>query len=371
MGRGRQKKIRNINDYIDEVKQFDKITDWKEQEPHHYRVAREAGFIDELKKYVKSYFDSSTENMIRIAKQHESVRSWSKNDRVSYGKLKKHPERKLIVSHLKNRVKKINVRGHWTLERCIEDARKYENKRQWRLASQSAYGTALRKGWIAECSSHMTKLQNQKPSGYWTKERCLESARKYNRPSDWGKHESGGKTMAVKKGWYEECIAHMTVRQTASNGHWNIKENVLNEAKKYEKKIDWSNNQMPSYTSAKKNGWFEEATAHMKVKSKIIDDLTTQKLKYTSSREWFLDDKISYYHAIKNGTFDDLTAHMTDFKSSSVRKMISDIDNLEHLFTNNLGLGPSVRNIKNLLGLIIKHCNEIRKKSKDAKQKSI
>jgi hypothetical protein len=46
--------------------------------------------------------------------------------------------------------------GYWTKERCLEEAKKYESKSEWLKKSVSSYGSAHKNGWLVECSSHMT-----------------------------------------------------------------------------------------------------------------------------------------------------------------------------------------------------------------------
>ena len=47
-------------------------------------------------------------------------------------------------------------------------------------------------------------------------------------------------------------------------GHWDIKENVLEDARKHDTKESWCKSKGGARSAAQKNGWYEEATAHMK-----------------------------------------------------------------------------------------------------------
>jgi len=155
-------------------------------------------------------------------------------------------------------------KGYWDKEHCIEEAKKYHNKGQWRKNSGSSYAIALKNNWLDICCAHMTKLQNQRPSKTWSdKNACFETAKLFDRPSDWAKNYPGAARSATKNGWFKEMTAHMKKRKTLPNGHWKIKENVLNEAKKYKTKTEWVKNSVASYQSAIKNGWYGEATIHM------------------------------------------------------------------------------------------------------------
>ena len=45
--------------------------------------------------------------------------------------------------------------------------------------------------------------------GYWTKELCLEQAKKYNTLMTWLQNDSGSYHAAYRNKWVEECTAHM------------------------------------------------------------------------------------------------------------------------------------------------------------------
>ena len=45
--------------------------------------------------------------------------------------------------------------GYWTLERCKEDALKYNSRSEWWKKSKSSYNKSSKEGWLDECCSHM------------------------------------------------------------------------------------------------------------------------------------------------------------------------------------------------------------------------
>lgn len=53
------------------------------------------------------------------------------------------------------------------------------------------------------------------------------------------------------------------IQKSKPKGYWDIKENVLNEAKKYETKKEWDSMSTSSYQAAYRNGWVGECTKHM------------------------------------------------------------------------------------------------------------
>lgn len=96
--------------------------------------------------------------------------------------------------------------GYWTLETCKEDALKYNTRNEWKKNNGHVYQLARENGWLEECCSHMERIVY--PKGYWTLEKCKEDALKYNKKAEW-RSSSSGYDAAVRNGWYEECCKHM------------------------------------------------------------------------------------------------------------------------------------------------------------------
>lgn len=71
----------------------------------------------------------------------------------------------------------------WTIEECIEEAKKYTNLKDFRLLSNSAYVTSIRKGWFSE----FTWLKRYDCRVKWTKETVEKEILKYTTLSDFRK----------------------------------------------------------------------------------------------------------------------------------------------------------------------------------------
>jgi hypothetical protein len=91
------------------------------------------------------------------------------------------PLRQYKNNNMKNKSRKPN--GYWTKERCLEIAKKYSSKKEWSDNNRTSLVISHLNGWVNECTEHMKQLKN--PSGYWTKERCLEEAKKYKTKKEW------------------------------------------------------------------------------------------------------------------------------------------------------------------------------------------
>jgi hypothetical protein len=56
----------------------------------------------------------------------------------------------------------------------------------------------------------MPKTKDSKPNGYWTLERCQESALQYDYRTAWSKGDSSSYQTALRNGWMDACCGHMT-----------------------------------------------------------------------------------------------------------------------------------------------------------------
>ena len=81
----------------------------------------------------------------------------------------------------------------------------------WRKAEGSAYVTAIRLGCLEEAKRHM--VIKKKANGYWTRERVLVSARRCATMAEWRATEPSARTAAMRNGWKDEACAHMVKRR--------------------------------------------------------------------------------------------------------------------------------------------------------------
>ena len=159
----------------------------------------------------------------------------------------------------KNNKKKPN--GYWTLERCQEEALKYETKSEWAKSKGSSYAIALKNNWSETCIKHMKEIK--KSNNYWdNKENIVDMISKFETISEWHSKSSASYQAAKTNGWYQELGMNMR-RFRMSNGYWTF-EKCLEEALKYTSIKEWKTNNGSSYNSAKKNGWYDECTKHLR-----------------------------------------------------------------------------------------------------------
>lgn len=143
----------------------------------------------------------------------------------------------------------------WTKENCLSASKTCKTKKEFREKYPSAYNVCLRHKWLDEACSHTIKVRNPKFS--WTFEKCVEDARLYKTKTEW-KNSSYGYVIALKNKWIKICCNHMI----HPNTKW-TKELCISEALKYRTIKEWRKNSESTYTKAHRNKWLSICTKHM------------------------------------------------------------------------------------------------------------
>lgn len=160
-------------------------------------------------------------------------------------------------------------RGYWTLDRCIESASEFDTNKEWRECQTNAYVAACRNGWIDICWPR-TDDNQKKPPGYWTLERCIESAKQFKIRKEWSKGQAGAYDSASRNGWLNICLplTDDIYNGRRPNGYWNL-ERCTESAKQFNTRSEWTKGESGAYISAQKNGWLNKCCVHMEDKIPI------------------------------------------------------------------------------------------------------
>jgi hypothetical protein len=282
-----------------------------------YNKARKNGWLDEICSHMEETRKPAgywhiKENVLEEARKHKTRSEWHKSSSISFSNSKKYGWYDECVAHMEEVDR--HTPNHWTKERCLEEARKHKVKSHWIESAHSSYQAAKRYGWFDECTEHMEEADRFKPI-YWTKERCLEEASKYSSRNEWFKSSGSSYQSAKKYTWFDECVAHMEDKYKPM-GFWNDKENVLAEARKYKTKGEWVKNSAPSYQAANKHEWFDECVAHMVSTRKpdgywhIKENVLAEARKHKTRGAWHKSSSISFTMSKKYGWYDECVAHM-------------------------------------------------------------
>lgn len=154
---------------------------------------------------------------------------------------------------------KTRPNGYWTKERILADAKKYTYLSEWIKNSSGGHAAAKRQGLVKEACAHMTSPK--KAMGYWNLENLLKDAKKYKSIKEWREKSASAYTTATQKGFIEQCTQHL-VRNRNPAGYW-TKEKCRQSAKKYLTIKEWGLEDGPAYDTAKRNNWMGDVTTHM------------------------------------------------------------------------------------------------------------
>ena len=199
-------------------------------------------------------------NCLDEALKYEKITQWGKSSSASLKAAKINGWFEECTAHMIKQ--NLIPKTYWTKERCLEEAFKYETKSKWAQNNDASYRIARKNGWFDECTAHMLDLQ--KPDGYWTLERCQKEALKYETRNKWKENDRKSYQAAMSAKFLNECCAHMLEIQKPS-GYWNNKERCQEEALKYNGRFEWQKKSSASYNSARTNGWLDECCTHMKI----------------------------------------------------------------------------------------------------------
>lgn len=343
--------------------QFNSLQEWKAVSPTEYNNARYQGLLSDLAKYYGWVYHIrikySKELCMKEALNYNSTGEWRKNSRKTYNAARRNGWYDECITHMA--IITI-VPGYWNdKDRCMKDALNYDYRAQWWKNSNSAYTAAKRYGWFDECTAHM--ISDTLLDGYWNnKDRCMESALKYKTRAEWAKNDSGAVGAARRYGWLDECTAHMpSVRKVGiifteemcvkdaqeypnrtqwaakssaaykaciKNGwenscyshmkrnkptnYWNDKDRCMKDAQEYPNKTQWMKKSSGAYNAARKNGWVDECTAHMKKNNKVWTKKSCVDSALTCSTlaQWRKKYDSAYNAARRNGWLDECTAHI-------------------------------------------------------------
>jgi hypothetical protein len=165
--------------------------------------------------------------------------------------------RELSAEELQGIVSKVK----WTLEACVQEAKKYDSIKEWQTFSASSYQAAYKKKWLEKCHSHMTR--QLAPKNYWSLQKCLVDARQYKTVGDWARAKPSGYAVARSKKWIVECTHHMIDGRTKSTKIIWTHEKCIELARLCSSRSEFKKKSGSAYLRARVNGWLDECCAHM------------------------------------------------------------------------------------------------------------
>ena len=145
--------------------------------------------------------------------------------------------------------------GYWNnKEHCAEEAKKYKSRSEFTKNALAAYNYSLKNNWLDE---FFPEYEFHHEKGYWeVKEHCVEEAKKYKSRTEFRENAQTAYSYSKKNGWLDEFFPITNNHRKTSI--WENKENCTKEAKKYKSRSEFQKNAQTAYVHARKNGWLDE-----------------------------------------------------------------------------------------------------------------
>jgi hypothetical protein len=208
---------------------------------------------DEFRKILSGYAWDE-DSLVRDAAKYKSRSEWMRKSPGAYRFALRHEFADRATRHMKRLIE----HGKWTKELVLADARKYATKLEWRNASLSAYVIATRNGWFPEACAHVNILKA--PNGYWTTERILAEAARFENTAAWNKGSPISYGIAKKR----QLVPASMPRKKKPHGFWS-KERIALTAATCKTRGEFRITAPSAYTIAAASGWLEDVCAHMPV----------------------------------------------------------------------------------------------------------
>lgn len=158
-------------------------------------------------------------------------------------------------------------------------------------------------------------MKQRTPRGFWDiKENVIVEAKKYDNRTKFHKGSVGAYESALRNGWINEVCEHMNQTMKV-RFFWHNKENVIAEARKYNNRSDFIQKSNGAYEAAIRHGWVDEIFNDI-LPSLILRDywnketVCTEALKYNTRTEFCKGSAGAYDSAFTNGWLDEACSHM-------------------------------------------------------------
>lgn len=287
---------------IEEAKKHETRRDWRIKSVTSYEKAKKNCWMNECCKHMMERARVTKDHCIEDAKKYKTRKEWAIKSVTLYERAEKNGWILECCKHMENGGR---TRVYWTKLLCVEDAKKYRTKSEWQRSSSSAYQRARKNGWFEECCKHMDQT---KKHHYWTKERCIKAAKECKTRKEFIKRFGSAFGAARKGGWIEECCKHME-RLLKPIGYW-TKDRCIEDAKKYKSRAEWKKLSQ-SYAAAQKSGWIDECSKHMEKQEKWNKEKCIKVAKECRTKTELKNSfPGAHRYATRNGLLDDLCKYM-------------------------------------------------------------
>lgn len=241
------------------------------------------------------------EQLLDEASKYQSRKEFSNGSGGAYVTALAHERREEIFALL------TPVRQSWDFESVKTSALAFESRSAFKEAHPTAYRWALRNKCMKEVCGHMRSSKTA-----WDLEKVRAAALDCKTKTDFQTKFSGAVKWANANGIYEEVTSHMQVHKHV----WTFEE-LAEIAKKYEYRSDFSAEQPNAYAAASNRKLLDQLCSHMQNGNKRARKWTYSRLKQLASEfgnrsEFKTQYPGAYTQARKTGVLDEICGHMAE-----------------------------------------------------------
>ena len=187
----------------------------------------------------------------------------------------------------------------WTYDNCKDLALSCKTRKEFETKSPTAYAVSKEKGWIDKWLPVSANYHEAEYS--WTKELCVEKAKKYTSFPDFRKQEPQAYNAALRRGWLKELNWLIKAKRTDIT-----KDEILQLAKGYKYASDFKKAYPSHYHCAIRLGVLKELAFEVKDTRKwTYDTCHAEALKYSTQIEFRKASPVAYNVSLSNGWIND------------------------------------------------------------------
>lgn len=212
----------------------------------------------------------------------------------------------------------------WTREKCLEEARKYTSRNEFKNYQVGAYTRALKNGWLSDYKW----FEEPKTGKYkWDYEACLLESKKYSTRSEFQHGCSTAYRKACKNNWIDDFIWLAEPRH--GKYKWNY-DTCYKEATKFKSKTAFRKALPGAYKKAVKNNWIELYTWFIKPTKEFRiwkeETCYIEAKKYKTRNEFRKAVSGAYKKAKKYGWIENYKWFIDGHKAEGLKRKVWDYD---------------------------------------------
>lgn len=153
--------------------------------------------------------------------------------------------------------------------------------------------------------------KKRKPKNYWNiKENVMNESKKFNSRTEFKKKSGNAYNSAIRHRWINEMPWLDMHNKKHPKGYWKDRVNMMTEAIKYSTKEEFKKGNLTAFLAAYKYGYIDEfewmvMQKQHKNKYWTYETIEKEALKYNTKTEFFKGNQTAYRTALKLGIIDD------------------------------------------------------------------